>query len=102
MTELIYEQPLNEKTRSYLRLEYLEQQLQMNLTQDHQHRCFYPLFSLCELAERCDYRGEVLKDLDKQMALLSNWQNLPHIDKQQVDKYLSLLSDARDTLQISE
>ena len=102
MTELIYEQPLNEKTRSYLRLEYLEQQLLMNLTQDHQHRCFYPLFSLCELAERCDYRGEVLKDLDKQMALLSNWQNLPHIDKQQVDKYLSLLSDARDTLQISE
>lgn len=102
MTELIYEQPLNEKTRSYLRLEYLEQQLQMNLTQDHREPCFYPLFSLCELAERCDYRGEVLKDLDKQIALLANWQNLPHIDKQQVDKYLSLLSDARDALQISE
>ena len=51
---------------------------------------------------RCDYRGEVLKDLYKQIALLANWQNLPHIDKQQVDKYLSLLSDARDTLQISE
>ena len=102
MTELIYEQPLNEKTRSYLRLEYLEQQLQMNLTQDHQHRCFYPLFSLCELAERCDYRGEVLKDLDKQISVLSNWKSLPHIDKQQVDKYLSLLSNARDTLQISE
>ena len=102
MTELIYEQPLNEKTRSYLRLEYLEQQLQMNLDQDHQHRCFYPLFSLCELAERCDYRGEVLKDLDKQISLLSNWKSLPHIDKLQVDKYLSLLSNARDTLQISE
>ncbi|MGS0729651.1 cell division protein ZapD, partial [Shewanella sp. 0m-11] len=49
MTELIYEQPLNEKTRSYLRLEYLAEQLQANLDQDHQHRCFYPLFSLCEL-----------------------------------------------------
>lgn len=98
MTELIYEQPLNEKTRSYLRLEYLEQQLQLNLDQDHQHRCFYPLFSLCELAERCDYRGEVLKDLDKQIKLLENWQNLPHINRDQVDKYLDKLSIARELL----
>ena len=67
MTKLTYEQPLNEKTRSFLRLEYLSQQLQTNVEQDHQHRCFYPLFSLCELTERCDYRGEVLNDLDKKI-----------------------------------
>ncbi len=102
MTKLIYEQPLNEKTRNYLRLEYLEQQLQMNLTQDYQHRCFYPLFSLCDLAERCDYRSEVLKDLDKQILLLSNWKNRPQIDQQQVEKYLSQLSNAKKTLQISQ
>lgn len=98
MTELVYEQPLNEKTRSYLRLEYLQQQLLQNLEQDHQHRCFYPLFSLCELTERCDYRGEVLKDLDKQISQLENWQNLPHIDKDQVEKYISKLCDARERL----
>lgn len=102
MTELIYEQPLNEKTRSYLRLEYLEQQLQTNLAHDHQHRCFYPLFSLCELTERCDYRGEVLKDIDKQILQLSNWQNLPHIDTRQVSIYLSKLADAREALSVCE
>ena len=102
MTQLVYEQPLNEKTRSYLRLEYLEQQLLLNLEQDHQHRCFYPLFSLCELAERCDYRGEVLKDLDKQIKLLENWQNLPHINQQQVDKYLNKLTLARELLGSSD
>ncbi|ACA84602.1 cell division protein ZapD [Shewanella woodyi] len=99
MTELTYEQPLNEKTRSFLRLEYLSQQLETNVEQDHQHRCFYPLFSLCELTERCDYRGEVLKDLDKQIITLSNWQTLPHIDKQQVEFYLNRLVTAKETLQ---
>ncbi|MBW8186395.1 cell division protein ZapD [Shewanella nanhaiensis] len=99
MTELTYEQPLNEKTRSFLRLEYLSQQLETNVEQDHQHRCFYPLFSLCELTERCDYRGEVLKDLDKQIITLSNWQTLPHIDKQQVELYLNRLVTAKEALQ---
>ena len=98
MNELIYEQPLNEKTRSYLRLEYLANQLQSNLDQDHQHRCFYPLFSLCELTERCDYRGEIIKDIDKQLITLKKWQNLPHIDEQQVISYVEKLQAARKCL----
>lgn len=98
MNELIYEQPLNEKTRSYLRLEYLANQLQSNLDQDHQHRCFYPLFSLCELTERCDYRSEIVKDIDKQLIILKQWQNLPHIDEQQVNSYVDKLQDARKCL----
>jgi cell division protein ZapD len=71
MTDLIYEQPLNEKIRSYLRLENLAQQLQNNILQDQQHQCFYPLFSLAELVERCDYRTEVLKDIDRQIQQLT-------------------------------
>ncbi|NRD75538.1 cell division protein ZapD [Shewanella sp. VB17] len=102
MTELIYEQPLNEKTRNFLRLDYLSQQLQTNVEQDHQHRCFYPLFSLCELTERCDYRGEVLQDLEKQIAILFHWQTLPHIDKQQIDAYLTRLITAKEQLQACE
>ncbi|WP_220767784.1 cell division protein ZapD [Shewanella sp. MBTL60-007] len=102
MTELIYEQPLNEKIRSYLRLEYLAQQLQANLDHDHQHRCFYPLFSLCELSERCDYRGEVLKDLDRQLFALSKWQSLPSINDEQIELYISKLSAARDVLQVAQ
>ncbi|MBL4914795.1 cell division protein ZapD [Shewanella schlegeliana] len=102
MTELIYEQPLNEKIRSYLRLEYLAQQLQANLDDDHQHRCFYPLFSLCELSERCDYRGEVLKDLDRQLFALSKWQSLPSINDDQVELYISKLTAARDILQLAQ
>lgn len=102
MTELIYEQPLNEKIRSYLRLEFLAKQLDSNLAQDHQQRGFYPLFSLCELAERCDYRSDVLKDIDKQLCLLSKWQDLPHVNHSQVSQIIKQLTVSREALQKPE
>lgn len=97
MIELIYEQPLNEKIRSYLRLEYLREQLLDNLNHDHQHRCFYPLFSLCELTERCDYRSDVIKDIDRQLQQLRiepSASNGDRLIKQQIDS----LTIARDIL----
>ncbi|QSX34005.1 cell division protein ZapD [Shewanella avicenniae] len=72
MSELLFEQPLNEKVRNYLRLEHLAKQLDTHLEQDHQQRCFYPLFALCELTERCDFRSEILKDIDRQLSLESS------------------------------
>lgn len=43
MTELIYEHPLNEKVRTYLRVEYLFQQvnLQLSLANESQQLGFY-------------------------------------------------------------
>ncbi|MCL1142059.1 cell division protein ZapD [Shewanella gaetbuli] len=99
MTELIYEQPLNEKIRSYLRLEYLASQLHKSLTQDTQQHSFYPLFSLCELTDRCDYRSDVLKDIDRYIITLSKWLELPHVDQQQINEFISRLSAAKTPLQ---
>jgi len=86
MTDLIYEQPLNEKIRSYLRIENLALQLQLHAEQDHQYQCFNPLFSLAELTERCDYRTDILKDIEKQIQLISQWRTHSSVDNDQVDK----------------
>lgn len=102
MTDLVYEQPLNEKIRSFLRLEYLDKQLRNNLSHDHQQRCFYPLFSLCELSERCDYRNEVLKDIERNLLQLYKWQELEHVDNAQIAFYIDALMQARDPLQKPE
>lgn len=102
MTELVYEQPLNEKIRSYLRLEYLDKQLRSNLEQDHQHRCFYPLFALCELLERCDYRNDVLKEIDRNLILLNQWLQCDTADQSQIHRYIDALNQARTPLQQPE
>ncbi|WP_394129292.1 cell division protein ZapD [Shewanella maritima] len=102
MTHLIYEQPLNEKTRNYLRLEHLSEKIAQVTQQDHHHFCFEPIFALAELTERCDFTSDVLKDIDKQVLLLSKWHNLPHVDKQQISELISELSDAKQALNQSE
>lgn len=102
MTDLVYEQPLNEKIRGYLRLEYLSQQLQENLTHDHLQRCFYPLFSLCELTERCDYRNDILKDIERSLALLQSGQGQNAATQLQMAAWRDGLSQARDALQKPE
>ncbi|WP_144212242.1 cell division protein ZapD [Shewanella donghaensis] len=100
--QLIYEQPLNEKTRSYLRLEYLADQLKQHVDIDHQHHCFYPLFSLSELTDRCDYRTDILKDIEKQLVLLEKWHALPHVDKHQIQTIIDKLNTAKAPLQTNE
>ncbi|MGB0894113.1 MAG: cell division protein ZapD [Parashewanella sp.] len=95
MTEIIFEQPLNEKIRSYLRLEYLADQLARNQQHDQQHACFYPLFSLWELCERCDYRNDVLKDIDRQTHLLNKWLKLPDANQDHIQKLLEQLRQCR-------
>ncbi|WP_445773741.1 cell division protein ZapD [Shewanella sp.] len=102
MTELIYEQPLNEKIRSYLRLENLAQQIQRCIAQDQQHQCFYPLFSLVELTERCDYRTEVLKDIDRQVQLLRSICYLQEADSEQVSQLIQQLNALKAPLQHPE
>lgn len=99
MAELEYEQPLNEKIRVYLRLEFLAQQLQSNLIQDHKHRCFYPLFALCELTERGDYRMDVIKDLERQVRDLTKFMQHPETDKDQLNAILAQLNHYKDALQ---
>lgn len=102
MTDLIYEQPLNEKIRSYLRIEHLGQQLQLHSEQDHQHQCFAPLFSLAELTERCDYRCDILKDIEKQIQLISRWRTHSNVDNTQVDQLTAKLTTLKSALQIQE
>ena len=98
MTDIIYEQPLNEKIRSYLRLEYLSDQLILNQNNDYQHSCFYPLFALCELNDRCDYRGDVIKDIDRQLQLLHVWQSSPQANSEQIQGMIDSMILIRENL----
>jgi cell division protein ZapD len=82
MTSILYEHPLNEKLRSYLRVEDLFRQLQ------HLRQCneevqlssfFAALFSLIDVLDRNDIRSDLCKDLDRCQSALVQWSAHPDI-----------------------
>lgn len=70
-----YEFPLNEKVRTWLRLEDLFARMthfaSRDVSQDH-HAALLTLFEILEVAGRGDLKSEVLQELDRQKRLLSN------------------------------
>ena len=74
---LVYEFPLNEKSRTYLRFNSLFEQLDANreVSQTAQALAFFKaLFDFIELSERCDIRSDLMKDLEKQRQKIDAWR----------------------------
>ena len=83
MTAILYEHPLNERIRNYLKLEQLFVQaadcLQYNIVSSHSV-FFNALFAILDTLERNDIRGDLLKDLEKLEQNLVVWSQVPDID----------------------
>lgn len=86
---MIYDFPLNEKTRTYLRLEALFTQINDNLAADQtwSHIAFFKgLFDLQESLERGDVRADLIKDLERLQHRLQQWGSLPDVDQIQIQQ----------------
>lgn len=83
MTTILYEHPLNERMRNYLKLEQLFKQsqacLEMNVVVSHQ-TFFNAFFAIIDTLERNDIRGDLIKDLEKLEQNLVVWSNAPNVD----------------------
>jgi cell division protein ZapD len=110
---MIYDFPLNEKSRTYLRLESLFAQIRDNLESDQPwaHIAFFKgLFDLQELLERGDLRADLIKDLERLGQRLSHWASLPGVDLEQIQRMQqesaqlsrSLLSSPRPGARLKE
>ncbi len=94
MSMIQYEFPLNEKSRTYLRFDALFQQLGANqaLENERDSFCFFrALFDFLELAERCDMRTDLMKDLERQRQKVAAWSGLPGVDQAKLDALASQL-----------
>lgn len=79
----VFEHPLNEKTRTKLRLEYLAQQLNHHqpITELNSAISFFHIVSdLLDILERTNFRTELRKDLEIQLQKLLSWKELPGIN----------------------
>lgn len=87
-THVLFEHPLNEKMRTWLRIEFLVQQLNCNLpVADHASALhfFRNIGDLLDVLERGEVRTELLKELERQQRKLKQWDEVPGVDKSRID-----------------
>jgi len=87
----VYEQPLNEKVRSFLRLEKLFQQYAFHLKHGSELNNRVAIDSILEIlayTTRSDIKLEVLKELERQYTRLERLSQRPQIDQSQLSSVL--------------
>lgn len=101
MTSTIYEFPLKEKVRNYLRIEHLLSQLKIGASVQNpalQIYFFEQLFTLMDLLDRLDLRTDLVKDLDGDERNLVHWSQYPNIDTDALERSLKLIVQLKSKL----
>lgn len=96
-----YEQPLNERMRTFLRLEFLYQQLLYNGESESDwasRATIATLLDIMAILSRGDVRSDVHKELDHQIAQLERFAALPDVDRGRLETLISNLNDSRGAL----
>lgn len=96
-----YEQPLSERMRTFLRLEFLYQQLLNFFDREADWATRATIATLLEILailSRGDIRSEVHKELDHQLGLLQRFQSQPGVDTRRLDSLIRNLLDSRAQL----
>ncbi len=91
---IIYEQPLNERMRTLLRLEYLFNRFETTLSSHSTLKTQYAMDSLLNIMsafERSDLKLEIIKELDRLVSNLAVLENTMGVDKQKLNILLAKL-----------
>ncbi len=105
MSDAVFEFPLKEKVRNYLRVEQLMSQLKTGAqvqTAPVQMYFFDQLFILLDLFDRLDLRTDILKDLDAHEKNLVHWSQHPKINSDALDQALKSIIGLREKLKASK
>ncbi len=98
---ITYEQPLNERMRAFMRLEFLWQQLSYHAGVPNpwsSRSAIAGLLEILAITSRGDARGDVLKELERQMSAMRDYQNRPGVDGARLRSILAALVRRREEL----
>lgn len=99
--KITYEQPLNEKIRTFLRLEFLFLQTQHNLEGRSEWDSRAALSGLIEILNVCgrtDLKTELLRELDRHGIMLARLEQVPEVDQARLKDVLSEVDALIDRL----
>lgn len=95
--QIVFEQPLNEKCRTLLRLSHLFEQYDYHVPQDHPWHARAALRALLDIANllaRADIKSELLKEMERYNLSLSPMANSPGVD---TDRLRHILQNLRES-----
>lgn len=96
-----YEQPLSERMRTFLRLEFLYQQMLYNCDKEADWATRATISTLLEILailSRGDVRSDVHKELDHQIGILERYQSHTGVDGGRLDSLVHNLVTSRDEI----
>lgn len=102
---IIFEQPLNERIRTFLRLEFLFRRVDSALTDQtemHHRDALDAMLNMLSVFERSDLKQELMKEIERLSANLSALENTPGVDKSALEALLSDLDQNLDALHIQK
>lgn len=98
---VIYEQPLNERMRMFLRLDFLYHQALHHEEQPDAwatRAAVSALLDILAITARGDIRSEVLKELERQLIVMHDFQSRPGVDSARLRAVVSNLERLRTEL----
>lgn len=103
-TATVYEQPLNERARSCLRLEHLFSALHKGLegeTEWDSREALCSMIEIGDLLSRTDIKGELIKELERVQTKLSSLRSNPAVDKGALEDAISEVAPLIGTMKQS-
>ncbi len=101
-TQLTFEHPLNERVRTFLRLEHLFKKVAHFLPQDDpwaSRAAVEALLDIAAITARADVKTELIKELDRNTTTLNRIRRQPGVDLDTLGKVLADLQGAATALQ---
>jgi cell division protein ZapD len=96
-----YEFPINERTRTLLRLEELYFRTAKLACRDEaldHHMALLGMFEIMEVASRADLKSDLLQELERQRQTLASLRNNPHISEDALDLVLNEIESTHTRL----
>lgn len=93
---VVYEQPLTERMRTFLRLEFLFVSIRQHLARNGEWDCraiFRQLLDILTVVSRGDLKSEVLKEMERQRLLLAKLMSVDGVDTDKLSKVLLRLEE---------
>lgn len=99
--KIFYEHPLNERVRTFMRLEFLFKQVRYHLQHEDvwdRHAALASILNIQTVFGRSDLKAEIIKELDRQSSSLSKHQNMPKVDQEHLGSILNGLKKITERL----